>query len=745
MNPLLVKGRNFGPYASFEWEPADGLTAILGQNRIGEGVSSNGAGKSTLLEAIRVALFGPDLSWSDYLTLGADPDNDLCVVELEFEHGGERYRVRRSFSAKGRGKSATDFDRAEDGPHEGVLTPGWRTLSRDRQDETQALIERTLGLSETTFRHSVFASQGAQHFADPNLPPRERKAILADALGLDVWARLLEAVRTDMSEARKELVRIDAILGTVAGDLDERAGWEEHRRSLAVRLGGERKQAEEAHEGAEAARRRRDDAKAQTERWTALTGRHRAAQAALDALHGEVQTAKEAAVEVGRISEVVAELEKGAAKVPELEAEIARMRAASDARDGALAQIAALTQQRSELERQAGARRIEGERIAEAARAAFEAARAVELGETKTCGHCGQPLADEAREKAAKSSFDEGMLLERQASDRVTEVLELEQRAQAVRAQAAQVEMPPDVDLQWLEALERQVAVARRAAEEAQAMREQRAGLAQRVAQADSAEFRSRVDDAFAERQAAQEALAAAEPPADLDTLEHEATAATSAESDANQQVRTTELELARADEKLRHLDALVERVEAASRERRQTEDRLMLMETLERAYGANGIPALILENSAIPQVEAEAQRVLEALGMPFRLELVTQKETKSSTVKDTLDVVVHEPNGPRRYETYSGGEQTRLELALRIALARLIAQRRGADVGLLALDEPSWLDAAGQMQLVEVLRGLTEFRAIVLVSHDESLVDAFDHHVTVVRDETGSRLEEVA
>ena len=107
--------------------------------------------------------------------------------------------------------------------------------------------------------------------------------------------------------------------------------------------------------------------------------------------------------------------------------------------------------------------------------------------------------------------------------------------------------------------------------------------------------------------------------------------------------------------------------------------------------------------------------------------------------------MVVHEPGGPRRYETYSGGEQTRLEFALRIALARLVASRRGAQAGILCLDELAFLDSTGMAAVANVLKGLTEFRSVLLVSHDDRLMDAFDQQVLVVRDEDGSRLEEVA
>ena len=45
----------------------------------------------------------------------------------------------------------------------------------------------------------------------------------------------------------------------------------------------------------------------------------------------------------------------------------------------------------------------------------------------------------------------------------------------------------------------------------------------------------------------------------------------------------------------------------------------------------------------------------------------------------------------------------------------------------------------------MEVLRGLTEFEKVVLVSHDEVLADSFDQALLVVRDEEGSRIEVAA
>src|SRR5262249_9508615 len=153
----------------------------LGRNTLSEGMDSNGAGKTTLLSIIPIALFGPPLSWAEYLTKG----EDACSVELEFEHGGEMYRIRRSYSGKGRGKTLLDFERhnlRDPADERGERPDSWIPLTQESQAATQELILHTIGLSEETFSHSVFAAQGARHFASPELQPRERKQVLAEAL-----------------------------------------------------------------------------------------------------------------------------------------------------------------------------------------------------------------------------------------------------------------------------------------------------------------------------------------------------------------------------------------------------------------------------------------------------------------------------------------------------------------------------------------------------------------------------------
>ena len=101
-------------------------------------------------------------------------------------------------------------------------------------------------------------------------------------------------------------------------------------------------------------------------------------------------------------------------------------------------------------------------------------------------------------------------------------------------------------------------------------------------------------------------------------------------------------------------------------------------------------------------------------------------------------------PDGGRPYETFSGGERTRLKLALRIALARLLANRRGAESRVLCIDEPDGLDADGMDRLSYVLVGLAgTFEKILIVSHNPALSTAFDQSIVVRKDGERSRIED--
>ncbi len=153
-------------------------------------------------------------------------------------------------------------------------------------------------------------------------------------------------------------------------------------------------------------------------------------------------------------------------------------------------------------------------------------------------------------------------------------------------------------------------------------------------------------------------------------------------------------------------------------------------------------IPTLIFEN-AIPVLEEEANRILHKItSTGMQVQFVTQKALKSkSGLAETLDILVRDNVGERQLEQYSGGERGRLDLAIRMALSRLLATRAGAHIDTLVIDEAfAPIDPQGIHQVSESLSMITEdFPLVLIITHDERLKYALPTQIVVSRNGAGS------
>jgi exonuclease SbcC len=158
------------------------------------------------------------------------------------------------------------------------------------------------------------------------------------------------------------------------------------------------------------------------------------------------------------------------------------------------------------------------------------------------------------------------------------------------------------------------------------------------------------------------------------------------------------------------------------------------ILELLEEAL--EKIPFFIIENH-LGLIEDEANRVLSEISATgMRIEFRTQKARKNSpNIIDTLDIYVTDESGQGRIERYSGGEKTRLSLALAVGLAELSARSAGKKMNALVIDEPGWLDENGLRDFGECFMRLVEsgiFRQGLLIAHDRALLDIFDQKILI-------------
>lgn len=178
--------------------------------------------------------------------------------------------------------------------------------------------------------------------------------------------------------------------------------------------------------------------------------------------------------------------------------------------------------------------------------------------------------------------------------------------------------------------------------------------------------------------------------------------------------------------------------------ERETLQKRIVQHRTLERAFGKDGVPALLIEQ-ALPQIEEKANDLLDRLSDgQMSIRFVTQaeyKDKKRDDLRETLEIQISDGAGIRAYEMYSGGEAFRVNFAVRLALSEILAQRKGARLQTLVIDEGfGSQDALGRQRLIEAINLVKpDFAKILVITHLDELKDAFPTRIEVEKTERGS------
>ena len=207
------------------------------------------------------------------------------------------------------------------------------------------------------------------------------------------------------------------------------------------------------------------------------------------------------------------------------------------------------------------------------------------------------------------------------------------------------------------------------------------------------------------------------------------------------------ELEQAAADLQSR-LGALAERLERCARDRKaegawradfqQAKIDRTLYAHLRKAFGRDGIPSLIIEET-LPEIEERANALLGRLtNGRTSVRLDTLRDKKTGGTRETLDIHIADEQGVARpYETFSGGEAFRVNFALRLALAQLLAERAGVRVRTLVIDEGfGTQDEQGIQALIEAIDSIKDdFDKVLVITHLKEMKAAFPVRIEVSKD----------
>jgi len=195
--------------------------------------------------------------------------------------------------------------------------------------------------------------------------------------------------------------------------------------------------------------------------------------------------------------------------------------------------------------------------------------------------------------------------------------------------------------------------------------------------------------------------------------------------------------EITRSENHLERIEKLLNKKKLVGESIKNINRDLVIFKELVKAFGKNGLQALIIEN-AIPEIEIEANKILSRLtegSMALSLEMV--KPTQKGGEKETLEIYIGDSSGTRSYETFSGGEAFRIDFALRVAISKFIANRSGAQLRTLVVDEGfGTQDKDGLDQFVQVINTIKDdFDKILAITHVDELKERFPVRIEVTKE----------
>lgn len=822
----------------------------------------NGAGKSSLLDAITWALFGRARQ-NNEAVINTHPEVKTAEVTLDFDYEGDRYQVQRS-NPKGK-TSAVEFRIRSSGEGE---KEDWKPLTERTLRETDAKIVSTLRMDYDTFTNASFFLQGkADQFAVAR--PGDRKQILSNILGLEIWETYREATGIQRRNQEKAVRELDGRLSEIQAELDEgpqrKAHFQELEEQLAELAGQREERAgilenvrrlqtalEEQRKLLATLQTQRDSTERNRERLQATLKDRKEEQAgyaetlsnaeSIEAAHQEWQTARQALEAMEEVAEQfrkhealrhepLAAIQTEAARLTQekegLETQKKTLVKAGAEEDKLTAQLTAAREKMAKATEQLAARESLENDIrqlqADQAEAKAENPRLrdemlelkaridqLKVADGAECPLCGQPLTADDRQRLVENLSENGTALGDRFRENKQLLANFEGELQKMGSQLADLK-GLEVELRestrqgdqlesQLEALKKNVKAWEETgvprlmeiqkllaeeifAEEARKkLREIDAELEELGYDLDAHDQLRKTEQAGREAEsdlrALEQARAALAPvereikgletqlqeqETELDRLTKaydkaaaqfaaaEAGLPDAAEAETNlldiqEKENRLRLDVGAAHQKVNVLETLKERLVGLQDERETQTQNITDLKMLERAFGKDGIPALLIEQ-ALPEIQETANDLLLRLsngGMSFRFE--TQREYKNSKredLRETLDMVISDSLGERDYEMFSGGEAFRVNFAIRLALSKVLARRAGARLQTLVIDEGfGSQDAEGRQRLIEAINLVQDdFAKILVITHLAELKDVFPTRIEVEKTNKGSQV----
>ena len=180
--------------------------------------------------------------------------------------------------------------------------------------------------------------------------------------------------------------------------------------------------------------------------------------------------------------------------------------------------------------------------------------------------------------------------------------------------------------------------------------------------------------------------------------------------------------------QKIKELKSRVEEVREIKRRISEEEDRLSMLNSLEKLMGEFRIDLI---SRIRPTLSAYASSLLESL---------TDGKYSELELNENYDIMIYDGGIPYEINRFSGGEEDLANLCIRLAISQMLADRAGGEFNFIILDEIfGSQDMNRRRNILNALNALSNrFKQIFIITHIDEVKQMVTNAITVYEDEEG-------
>jgi len=651
---------------------------------------STGSGKSSLFDAMRFALFGT------YRT--ADIDEVVChgtqraSVCLRYEFDGQVYEQERTRHLGS--KTVAYLRRVHGDQVENIAGPS-------TQQVTKAVTD-LLGCNAATFEATVLIPQGLSGIFTQQATAAERRRILSDILELNHIDVLYRTVKERLRQKRQAASALQGQIDAYRASLPD-------EQSLHARQGELNQQLQQVNQQLQLIEYDRQAYQA----YEAYVQR-------LQELNRTLRNESQYAQQLAQAQQRLASLQD---QQRQIEDQLAHMADHTTDIEELHAWLTDLRDRREDLEGQIAQLGVACEHYA----AEIDTAQADRhrLVAAQDCPLCGTHLDPESAQRIQTDLETRASLLQANLVEARQHIQRLQASRANIDAQIGQTQQTIHQYLQEssvIQELQRKVAGV-------QALQQEVTRSIQATQQRLDEIADAQAERAQLETQIAQLVIPLRDQVQDLDEQQLQAQA-----SQIQQQLGGIQQQLDDAQRVKNQIDQTHQQLQ-------QLQDEMRLYEIVSEVVAPTGLPTALMD-TYVHQAMVVANSILADLGLPYQIQLRTSRPGADGHPIDCFDLSIQTATGERSYNSFSGGERFQLDLAIRMALTRLLQARSQHAIPTLIMDE-GWgqFDEESVQVLADVCNRISTdfgFEFFATITHTPQVKEMFNHLILVTKDTDG-------